>query len=299
MFSLFSNNLRFSDCVGRYLAKAEADVSLSPKSLGKYREVAKRIIDLIGDINIKNLDLMVITDLKTKLNNLNLSPSRKNHFLIVIKNTLKYLKEVEKVNALNSDLIKKFKEIQKDVEYLTQEESEKLINSIKEDRITNLRLKTIIKCFLSTAARLSELAQLNKEDIDFNTGVVSVRGKGSKINKIIFSKKSLEYIQKYIDRRDDKCSALFVTHQTKNPCRLQINCIERAIRNLGWKVLNRRVYPHLFRKTSASLLYFSGVNPSIIQRYLSHSSFSTTQKHYLRGAKFEEVVEAHNKHITF
>ena len=58
-------------------------------------------------------------------------------------------------------------------------------------------------------------------------------------------------------------------------------------------IIKNRVYCHIFRKTSSSKMFFSGVPLPVISRYLSHSDLATTQRYYLRGANFEEVKQYH------
>ena len=268
-----------------------------------------KLIELVGDIDARKIDDKKIIEIKKRLNEPVIilskervrSPARKNHYLVVLRNILKFLREIEGLeNIYNFDQIKKFKEESKPVEFLTDEEVQVLINSIKEICITKLRLKTLIICLLSTGARISEMLSLNKEDMDFESGIVSVRGKGGKINQIIFNKLSLEYLKKYLRKRKDNCPALFATSLTNNPRRWQVNCSERAMRNQGKRAgLKKRIYPHLMRKTSASKMFFAGAPLPVVARFLSHSDLATTQKYYLRGANFEEVKKYHGNIMDF
>lgn len=92
---LFSKKLNISECLKRYFAWVEADGLLSPNSVSKYKEVSQRLITILGDIDVRKIDGHTITNLKQQLNNKQLSASRKNHHLVVLKNLLKYLAEEE------------------------------------------------------------------------------------------------------------------------------------------------------------------------------------------------------------
>src|SRR4030042_2964487 len=95
MFGYYFQKYKLSECYKRYFAKLSADSLLSPRTIEKYLEVAKRIMDILGDISIKKLDGKIMQELKIHLNQRNLSSSRKNHFLIVIRNLLQFLSEEE------------------------------------------------------------------------------------------------------------------------------------------------------------------------------------------------------------
>lgn len=295
-----SENYKLSSCSQRYFDLENAELRLSRNSLDKYREISKKLIELIGDIDVRNITDKTIIEIKKRLNEpitisnkrCSRSPARKNHHLVVLRNILKFLRETEGLQKIyDFNRIKKFKEENKPVEFLTDEEVRVLINSIEETCITKLRLKTLIICLLSTGSRISAIMSLNQDDINFETGIVSVRGKGGKMNQIIFNELGREYLKKYLDRRKDNCPALFATG---NGTRWQVNCAERAMRNQGRKAnLKKRIYPHLMRKTSASKMFFSGAPLPVVASFLSHSDLATTQKYYLRGANFEEVKQYH------
>jgi len=92
---IFSNKLKLSECFKRYFVWVEADSLLSQKSVNKYKEVSKGLVVLLSDIDVRKIDGHTITNLKQQLNIKQLSASRRNHFLVVLKNLLKYLAEEE------------------------------------------------------------------------------------------------------------------------------------------------------------------------------------------------------------
>lgn len=92
---IFSNKLKLSECFKRYFVWVEADSLLSQNSVNKYKEVSKGLVVLLSDIDVRKIDGHTITNLKQQLNIKQLSASRRNHFLVVLKNLLKYLAEEE------------------------------------------------------------------------------------------------------------------------------------------------------------------------------------------------------------
>lgn len=294
---LFRNKkFKLSNCSQRFFATLSADLELAISSRKKYEEIMKKIIDEIGDIDIRDIDLFAVTKMKQALNERNLSASRRNHYITVLRLLLKYIRDTEGVKVLDFALIKKYKEEKKPVEFLTDEEVQILLNSISETSLTRIRLKTLIICLLSTGARISEIMNLNRDDIDLEKGLAMTKGKGGKINQIIFNHASLEYLKRYFSMRKDEDPSLFATGLTNKPRRWQINCAERAVRNQGRRAgMNKRIYCHRFRKAAASKMFFAGTPLPVVARFLGHSDISTTQRYYLRAGNFEEVLDAHKK----
>ena len=83
MIFSFSKKLKLSEAFKRYFLKIMADDLLSKNSVAKYKEVAGMIVCLLGDISVKKLNGETINKLKLILNGRKLSPSRKNHFMIL------------------------------------------------------------------------------------------------------------------------------------------------------------------------------------------------------------------------
>lgn len=292
MFKIFSTKLNISQCQRRYLIRIRADCLLAPRTIEKYEEIGKRWLDLMGDESIKKINDEYVTRLKQKLNEVRAGSSYKNSFLVLIRNILQYMEQIEHEKLFDYQKIRRFKEESRTVEFLTDEEVEVLLNSIDEHCVTKLRLKTLIICLLSTGSRISAMLSLNKDDIDWQNGIASCRGKGGKINQLIFNEVSREYLKKYLDKRKDRCPALFATSKGT---RWSVNCAERAVRSQGRRAgIKKRVYCHLMRKTASSKMFFSGAPLPVVSKFLSHSDLATTQKYYLRGATFEEVRQYHS-----
>lgn len=298
MFIFNSEKNKLSNCFQRFFDDIEANESLSKNSIDKYKEVSGKIIEELEDMNVKKIDDLTITKLKKILAEKNLGSQRKNHYMVVAKNLLRYLGEKEKLKVYDFAKIKKFKYVQKKIEYLTKEQIKKLLDSIRETSITRMRLKTAIICLFSTACRVSELISLNISDINFETGISEIRVKGGKLHRIIFNPTSLNYIKKYLAMRKDNHEALFVTYHSDSPRRWQLSDLERALRNQGRKV-GINVHPHKLRRSAATFMFQNNVPLPIVQQYLGHSSPSITEKFYLGDSSFNSVVEAHKKVMNF
>ncbi len=99
------------------------------------------------------------------------------------------------------NLIKKFKIPAKQVTTLDKNGLQKLINSLREDTISRLRLKTAVICLISSGCRVSELLKLNISDVNFESGTAQVIAKGGKMHTLIFNELAIAYIEKYLAMR--------------------------------------------------------------------------------------------------
>ncbi|MFW5871717.1 MAG: tyrosine-type recombinase/integrase [bacterium] len=302
MSIFFLKKLKISECLNRMFAKIEAEAVLSPKTVKKYQEVADVMIRLLGDVNIKSIDDEVIISLKQKLNQKDLSSSRKNHIIVILKKVLAHCQS-EGVKVFNPEKITKFKVPQKEVSYLTKEQLMKLAQAPSEKTITGLRMRAAIQAFISTGIRVSELVNLNKDQLDFDvSSVISIRTKGDKPHQIIFNSASQKAIKEYLAKRgEDNCEALFATINKDNVKRLQVNDLQRGLRNLGKKLgFKVNVTPHLIaRRSIATLMFQEGVPLGVIQKFLNHSSSQVTTKFYLGNLDFKEVQKHHKEIMNF
>jgi integrase/recombinase XerD len=299
---LFSKKLNITGCLNRMFSKMEAEAILAKRTVEKYKEVAGMLVKLIGDMNIKRIGDSTITDLKQKLNQRNLSSSRKNHFLVILKSVLAYCGQ-EGIKVFDPAKIKKFRVPQKEVSYLTKEQLMNLASAPSDKNLTGLRMRAIIQTGISTGCRVSELLGLNKNQIDFSeTNIVSIRTKGNKPHQIIFNSASQNAIREYLlARGEDNCEALFATINMNNSKRLQINDLQRGLRNLGKRLgFKINVTPHLiFRRSIATLMFQEGVPLGVIQKFLNHSSSQVTTKFYIGNLDFEQVRKHHREIMNF
>ena len=300
MFSLFSKNLKLSECFNRYFRHLKAEAVLASSSILKYQEISSKLSSeiFLGDINIKKINQQTVQELKIKLNGRNLSASRKNHFLIVLSGLLKYLKEVEQVRVYPYPSITKYRVPNKKIVVFSEKQLKELISIIPIHIISGLRFKALICCLISSACRLGEVLSLDKDDINYKTGVVEVRIKGGKTSQVVFNEEAREAIRAYSQARKDFHSALFVTLNQCNPMRWKVGDAGRVIRQFGLKNGIKDLHAHKIRKSSATILYQNGAPLSVVQRYLSHSSPATAVKYYLGDVEFGEVQRWQKKAMS-
>lgn len=170
----------------------------------------------------------------------------------------------------NIGAIKRIKKIKKTY-------SEMDIEKLKQ-KSKMLRDKAII-CFLySTGCRISEMTQLNIDDVNFEKLECTVLGKGNKERTVYLDGVTAMTIKEYLDNRDDNEKALFVSNKSPHK-RLEPGGVRVMLKNLQIETGVEHVHPHKFRRTRATRLVKHGMPIQEVAALLGHEKLDTTLKY--------------------
>ena len=158
-----------------------------------------------------------------------------------------------------------------------------------------IREKAIVEFFYSTGCRVTEMVNLNRDDVNFVTGEVRLYGKGKKYRTSYLNAKAEVMLKKYLDSRTDDNVALFIREISPHS-RLTKAGIEYIIREIGKRSdLTRNVYPHLLRHTTASDALNRVMDITELKDMLGHVKLSTTMI-YAKNSK-ENIKHSHKKYV--
>lgn len=134
----------------------------------------------------------------------------------------------------------------------------------------------ILQVFLQTGIRVSELANLTVEDIDFIKPAIRVRGKGNQEREIALEKRGVQALKNYLTVRPESISEVLFLNYKDEPIS------ERGIRKLVVKYrknagITKRASCHTLRHTFATYKAEKGVSPFQLQQWLGHANLNTTQ----------------------
>jgi site-specific recombinase XerD len=140
----------------------------------------------------------------------------------------------------------------------------------------NPRDYAVLQVFLQTGIRVSELASLTKEDIDFVKPAIIVRGKGSVEREIALEKKGIHALKSYLAVRPESLSERVFLNYQGEPIS------ERGIRKLVVKYrkeagIAKKASCHTLRHTFATCKAEKGVSAYQLQQWLGHANLNTTQ----------------------
>ena len=169
-------------------------------------------------------------------------------------------------------------------EMLSIEETSRLLRaySDRSDDPLTLRNRTIIELMYASGLRVSETADLKLADIDFESGMLRITGKGSKERVVPTASKVLALIRRYISVSRSELTArvplspyLFVSRNGRRLNRERIwAIIKEAALNAG---IDKDIHPHTLRHSFATHLLENGADLRAIQEMLGHSDISTTE----------------------
>ena len=163
---------------------------------------------------------------------------------------------------------------------------EKLLRSCK-----TLRDKAMMEFLYSTAVRVSELKNLNIEDIRWGTKDLIVYGKGGKERTVYLNERTHMYLQEYLQSRTDSNPALFVGVR-KPYNRLTKTGIEDMIRRTGRRAGVEKAHPHRFRGTALTNALNRGMPLQEASIFAGHVKTETTM---LYCTVDQESVKYHHK----
>lgn len=229
-----------------------------------------------------------------------IKPITQGYFLIALRSFLRYLITQKDITTLSPDQIELSKSRERSINFLEEEELEKLLQAPKSDNLLGLRDRAILQVLFSTGLRVSELISLDRKQINFDTGEIGVIGKGGKTRVVFLSKEAKNALWQYFNNRKDETEALFIRYRGKDDAegskRLTARSIERLVQKYAKRagiVIN--VHPHMLRHSFATDLLQHGADLRSVQELLGHSSVSTTQIYtHVTNPRLKEVHERYH-----
>ncbi len=292
--------------VNQFLEHLEIEVNRSLKTIENYHHYLKRFLDFTQISQPEDITLEKIRQYRLYLNRFEdekgkkLEKSTQNYHIIALRNFLKYL-AVRDIKTLPAEKIEVGKNPQKEIEFLTKDELEKLLQSPDENGFKGLRDRAILELLFSTGLRVSELVNLNRDQINLDKQEFSVKGKGGKIRLVFLSETARQALLKYLQQRTDIDEALFI-RLTKNKkednLRLTSRSIQRIVKYYATKAgITKDVHPHTLRHSFATDLLSNGADIRSVQSMLGHSSITTTQIYtHITNQQLKKIHQKfHNK----
>jgi integrase/recombinase XerD len=164
---------------------------------------------------------------------------------------------------------------------LTVAEVEKLLEQPDISTPGGIRDKAMLEVLYATGIRVSELINLNLDDLDFQEGFIRCIGKGSKERVVPMGEMAIRSLELYLSKGRPK----LVSKNTK--AGLFLNHHGRRLTRQGfWKIvkkyaaqlkIRKEITPHTLRHSFATHLLENGAEIRAVQEMLGHADISTTQ----------------------
>jgi len=173
--------------------------------------------------------------------------------------------------------------------YLSEEDIEKLLNNALQDKTDiGVRNKLMLYLLYVTGMRITELITLTISSIQFDTGFISINGKGGKGRIVPIGQSMVQDINHYLNNVHNKLlgkNREFRSTDFLFPV-LYAGKIRHITRQAFWGILkkmamqsgvNKTLSPHKLRHSLATHLLKNGANLRSLQLLLGHENLSTVQ----------------------
>lgn len=274
-----------------FLEYLEIEQNRSQKTIANYDHYLSRLLDYAGDdITVADIDAELIRKWRLWLNRLGtntndeLQKSTSNYHLIALRSFLKFCAKRD-IPALTADKIELARTKRKQVTFLTPEELARMFSQPDLNTPQGLRDRAILELLFSSGLRVSELVGLDKDHINLKRREFMVRGKGQKDRPIFISLQAAEWVERYLDARQDNTKPLFIRYSgskkvdlSGNFHRLSARSVQRLVAHHALMAgITKHVSPHTLRHSYATDLLMNGADLRSVQALLGHSNISTTQ----------------------
>ena len=160
----------------------------------------------------------------------------------------------------------------------------------------NKRDRALLEFMRCTAMRRGEIPLVKISDIDFRSGKIVIFGeKGQKYRTVFLDSVALYYLKEYLSERgvpENSREPLFTHLRGVKGMVLEAEGIYAAVKTIAKRSgVERRVYPHLYRKTTATNICKRGGSEDAAGEYLGHAPKNVTGKHYTyKSEQYKEQI---------
>lgn len=182
---------------------------------------------------------------------------------------------------------------------LSEHEVEELLHAPDTQREEGLRDRAMLEVLYATGLRVSELVGLTMSQVDYQSGIVRVIGKGGRERLVPLGEEALFWLKRYFDEvrltllGTGSSSAVFLTRRSAGMTRQAFWC---NIKRYAVKAdVRTPLSPHTLRHAFATHLINHGADLRVVQLLLGHASLSTTQIYtYVARERLKSLHATHH-----
>jgi len=269
------------DLIGEYFAYLRVERGLSANTLTNYAHDLNKLQEFAQGAG-KSLHLLNKHDLSECFRMLTQSGLSPRSIARVISGARGFYRFLLRDGFIKDDPLANISAPQVDKHlpnFLTEDEIGQLLNAPDTSRPEGLRDRAMLELLYATGLRVSELTGLIATDINFERGLLTCHGKGSKQRYIPIGRSAMFWLDEYRRARHlllegISVKAFFVRVSGRPLTRHHFaEILKRYSVKLGFK----SVSPHTLRHSFATHLMQHGADSRSVQALLGHSDLATTQ----------------------
>lgn len=270
------NQMKISEVFDDYIEYCS--ISLRPNSLRQKDQIFRQFWGDLHSIDTFELNAKDVQGMMSKVKEQNFAHKYYVGICIEIRAFVKWL-VAEELCDIKPHRIPVPSNIDPKVDYLTREELMSFLMYLRAGQeICQIRDYAFFTCLYSTGCRISEILSLKKSDVNWREGSATVLGKGGKYRIVYFNKGAMTALLKYQKMRTDDWESLFLSHSNRSNGGYHQSTVQKRTKEVALIVgIKKKITPHTFRHTFATLLLEEGADISLIQKLLGHSDIRSTQ----------------------
>ena len=273
--------------IDQYLESLRTQKQYSPNTIDSYARDLSRWVQLLDPKTINSLDQIQGFQVRNALMQLHrsgLGSRSLQRWLSAVRSWFQYCIRQGWCETNPAQGIRAPKADRPLPKTIDVDQVSQLLNGPKTDWI-DIRDSAIFELIYSSGLRISELCDINLQDLNLSDARLRVTGKGQKTRDLPIGRKAIDTLRAWLPVRAarnqdsnfhaDSGSALFVSNRGR---RISVRAVQKNLRLRGIKQgLDRPVSPHMLRHSFASHLLESSGDLRAVQELLGHSNISTTQ----------------------
>jgi len=237
------------------------------------------------DLNISQIDHITIREYMATLYQAKRKKTSISRKLATLRTFFRFLCREQVVEMNPARLVSSPRLEKRLPRVISIDEVIQFIETPDAETVLGKRDRAILELLYATGCRVSEVAGMNFEDIDFKHETIRVRGKGRKERFVPFGSKAKEALGRYIEVRGTllaeapehkrEAKAVFLNYQgTRITTRSIGRLVDKYVKECA---MAHDISPHSLRHSFATHLLSAGADLRAIQELLGHARLSTTQ----------------------
>ncbi|MEX5914167.1 site-specific tyrosine recombinase XerD [Staphylococcus ureilyticus] len=270
--------------IDEYLKFIQLEKGLSVNTIGAYRRDLKKYDEFLTLHKISHIDFVdrqLIQECLGHLHDEGTSSKSLARFISTIRSFHQFALREKYAAKDPTVLIETPKYDRKLPDVLEIDEVLRLLETPDLSKNNGYRDRTMLELLYATGMRVSELIQIELEDVNLIMGFIRVFGKGNKERIVPLGDTVIEYLNTYLETvrpqllKNTVTDTLFLNMHGKP---LSRQAIWKMIKQNGIKAnILKTLTPHILRHSFATHLLENGADLRAVQEMLGHSDISTTQ----------------------
>jgi integrase/recombinase XerC len=283
-----------NDDVRNFLLHLEKEQNDSPHTITAYRRDLDAFVEFLGQYygsaewTWGGVDRLAIRGFMGHLTRRGLGKRTVGRTLSAVRSFYKFLHRNERVEANPARSLQTPKRDKYLPAYLDRAQIDLLFQMAEarawEGRFVDVRNLAILELFYSTGLRLSELAGINRTDLDLVSQQLKVRGKGRKERIVPVGDHAQLALRNYESKRDELTRSLggkvdrTAYFLSRTGTRIGVRAVQLVVTKFLHEIdEDAGLSVHSLRHTFATHLLDAGADLRAVQELLGHASIATTQ----------------------